>query len=239
MYEYEADVRYTEVTKGLQVPLHQIIDYFQDCSIMDSEMLGKGVLYLEQHRKGWILTAWQIEILQMPEYRQHITVRTWPYDFNGIYGYRNFQICDAQGQTMVQANSLWCMMSMDTGMPLKLTPDDTQGYELRPAIDMTPVSRKLPVYPDGERMEPFAVRKNDIDTNGHVNNARYIAYAEEYVPDAFKTEHIRVQYKRAAKYGDRIYPVVSEIEQGYGVMLCDESYKPYVVIEFLTGQNGD
>lgn len=232
MYRYETDVKYSEMTKNLVVAPHQILNYFQDCSTMDSEMIGKGIEYLEVHKRGWLLSSWQIEILDYPRFKQHISVGTWPYDFSGIYGYRNFDICDDQGRRLVQANSIWCLVDMKSGIPVKITDEDVEGYELLEAIDMPPVTRKLPLYKDGGKPEAFAVRRNDIDTNDHVNNAKYIAFAEEYLPEDFWPGRIRVQYRQAAKYGDILYPLVTELEDGYAVSLCDEAYKPYVSMEF-------
>lgn len=232
MYRYETDVRYSEMTKEMKTAPHQILNYFQDCSILDSEMIGKGVQYIQAHKRGWILSSWQIEILKYPEFRQHISVGTWAYDFSGIYGYRNFDICDEQGERIARANSIWCLVDMENGMPVKITNEDVEGYELIKGIDMPPVSRKLPFYEHGEKSAPFAVRRNDIDTNDHVNNARYIAFAEEYLPESFEPNRIKVQYRQAAKYGDILYPLVTEIEEGYAISLCNSEYKPYVIMEF-------
>lgn len=232
MYRYETDVKYSEMTKDLVVAPHQVLNYFQDCSIMDSEMIGKGIDYLEVHKRGWMLSSWQIEILKYPRFRQHISVGTWPYDFSGIYGYRNFDICDEQGDRLVQANSIWCLVDMESGVPVKITDEDAEGYELLEGIDMTPVSRKLPFYGEGEKPTPFAVRRNDIDTNGHVNNAKYIAFAEEYLPEDFTPKQIKVQYRHAAKHGDVLYPIVTKLSDGYAISLCDALYKPYVSMEF-------
>lgn len=243
MYRYETTVRYSEMTKERIVAPHQILNYFQDCSIMDSEMIHKGIEYLQVHKRGWMLSAWQIDILEYPRFRQQISVGTWPYDFSGIYGYRNFDICDMQGKRLVQANSIWCLVDMESKVPVKITDEDVEGYELMESIDMPPVSRKLSIYREGDKQEPFAVRRNDIDTNDHVNNARYIAFAEEYLPENFVTRQMKVQYRQAAKYGDAIYPLVTKIEGGYAVSLCNQEYKPYVLMEFygeeMLGESND
>lgn len=232
MYRYETDVRYSEMTREMVVAPHQILNYFQDCSIMDSELIGKGIQYHQLHKRGWLLSSWQIEILEYPVFRQHIFVGTWAYAFSGIYGYRNFDICDSTGTRLVRANSIWCMVDMESKMPVKITKEDVEGYELLEAIDMPPVSRKLPIYKDGDKPEPFAVRRNDIDTNDHVNNARYIALAEEYLPEGFVPGRIKVQYRQAARHGDTLYPLVTPTLNGYAIGLCDSGYTPYVSMEF-------
>lgn len=38
-----------------------------------------------------------------------ITVKTWPYNFKGFYGYRNFTIEDAEGKICAYADSQWIL----------------------------------------------------------------------------------------------------------------------------------
>ena len=90
MYTFEGRVRYSEVTKEQTLDLYAILNYFQDCSNFHSADLGVGVQYLTQHQRAWLLSAWQVELIHAPSLFDRVTVGTWPYDFKGIYGYRNF-----------------------------------------------------------------------------------------------------------------------------------------------------
>ncbi len=232
MYTYQTTVRYSEAAFDTKVRPHQIINYLQDCSILDSEHIGKGVSFFDKYKRAWVISAWQIEIDEYPAFKQELTVGTWPYDFSNLYGFRNFTIQDETGKQIVRANSLWCLIDMETGGPAKITEADISGYELQEKLPMEEVSRKLKILKEGEKPEPFLVRKSDLDTNRHVNNARYIAMAEEYLPDDFLPKKFRVQYRKQAMLGDRIYPLVHEDENVYAIALCDEDYKPYVSVEF-------
>ena len=44
--------------------------------------------------KVWMLNSWQIVVERYPTYGESITVGTWPYDFKGPLGMRNFIIDD-------------------------------------------------------------------------------------------------------------------------------------------------
>ncbi len=233
MYRYETDIKYSEVAGDCKIRPHQIINYFQDCSVLDSEAIGKGLSYMNEHKRGWLLSSWQVEILSDPVFMQNISVGTWPYNFTSMFGYRNFDICDETGRQMVRANSIWCMVDTETGTPVKLTDEDISGYDFGEPIDMPQVSRKLKFYHEGERPVPFAVRRNDIDSNGHVNNAKYVAFAEEYLPEDFHVKKFKVQYRQAAKYGAHLYPLVTKADDIYAISLCDEAYRPYVSMEFM------
>ena len=80
--------------------------------------------------------------------------------------------------------------------------------------------------------EPVRVSRFYIDTNHHMNNGKYILVAEEYLPENFKTESIRVEYKKAAVIGNMLYPEVYEQQNGVTIVLADEQKVPYAIMQF-------
>lgn len=232
MYELKTKVFYSDIAEdGLAHP-HQLMDYLQNCSVLDSESIGKGALKLHETGFAWIVSSWNIEIDRYPEFIEELTIRTWPYAFDRLYGHRNFDILDSQGIEIVRADSLWVMINIEKEMPKKLTKEDIEGYIIGERIDMAPMERKLPMIDAGDKLEPFRIRRMDIDTNSHVNNARYIAMAEEYLPKDRLPKTVKVMYRRAAKFGNKIFPVVKKQEEKLMVDLCDSEYKPFVSVEF-------
>ena len=87
-----------------------------------------GVEYLEQSRRAWWLSSWQIVIERYPQLGEEIVVSTWPYDFKGMYGYRNFTIQDQQNTYLVKANSVWFLFDTAAGRPVKVEERDIRGY---------------------------------------------------------------------------------------------------------------
>ncbi len=69
-----------------------------------------------------------------------------------------------------------------------------------------------------------------IDTNRHVNNAQYVSIARELLPEQFSVRELKAEYKRAAAQGERMYPKIARIQEGYVVSLQDENGTPYANI---------
>ena len=67
--------------------------------------------------------------------------------------------------------------------------------------------------------EPIRILKADIDYNKHVNNANYIRMAMELLPDDFKIDGLRVEYRIAAKLGDVLIPAVYKLDAAIVVTL--------------------
>lgn len=234
MYQFDGEVRYSEVDSEKQMKLYNLLDYLQDCCTMESEELGVGVDYLKEHAQAWVLSSWEIKIKRYPKLREKISVKTWPYSFRGFYGYRNFTIQDEDGNTIVVANSVWVYMDLQKMRPMRVTEEMLAAYQnsFAPEWKEEWSSRKIERGETGEPQEPFTVKRFQIDTNHHMNNSKYVLAAQEYLPEDFVTHTLRVEYKKAAMLKEKIKPYVTTEEDKALVILADESDRPYAVLEF-------
>ena len=234
MYDFKSRVRYSEVNSERQLTLPALIDYLQNCCTFQSEDMNIGVEYLEQHHAAWVLSSWEIVMNRYPKLAEHITVSTWPYSFKGFYGYRNFTIKDEAGEICAFANSVWVYMDTATMRPVRIAKEVQDAYipVMDEAIQYEWADRKIRIEGTPVEKEPVLVQRFHIDTNHHMNNGKYILVAEEYLPENFKTESIRVEYKKAAVIGDMLYPEVYEQQNGVTIVLADAQKVPYAIMQF-------
>ena len=235
MYSMEGRVRYSEVDCNRRMTFSALLNYFQDCCTFQSEDLGVGVEFLESRQAAWMLVSWQVVVERQPLLGEHICVKTWPYDFGGFYGYRNFTLEGADGQIIAYANSVWVYMNLANGRPTRIADKLLEVYEKEPRFDMEYRERKITAIRDDEgiRAEGFGVHPSQIDTNQHVNNERYIEMAKEYLPECFEIHEMQAEYRKSAVLGDTIYPIVQEEERTVTVVLADEKDKPYAIVKFF------
>lgn len=238
MYEMKREITYSQVRKDLKVDMAELAQFFQDCVLVQSEKIGKGVEETERTKTAWFLSSWQIEVFRYPEFMEEVTVRTWPYEFKSMYGYRNFDVIDAKGETIARANSIWIFMDVAKQRPSKPTEENVKGYELEPALNMEYTPRKINILDDeyrisGEMVEPIVVKYSFLDSNNHVNNGRYVKEAMDYLPNDRVLKQMRVDYRKAAALGDKMYPVQYQKEERYQVAFVDEKGSPYVIVEVV------
>lgn len=266
MYTFNSRVRYSETTKDQLLDLYAILNYFQDCSNFQSADLGVGVEYLTEHGQAWLLSAWQVELLRPPHLFDPISIGTWPYGFKGMYGYRNFILYnEARGHEVAAcANSIWFLIDIKSGKPLRITQKDAAPYTLEPAYPMEYAPRKITLpdplpkvllettgqdfvscqepsrYPK-TGYPPVTVTKMFLDTNNHVNNSQYVRLAQACLPETFRIRRMRAEYRRAAVLGDVIYPEVltSPETKGCYVSLKDEAGNVYAVVEFMDASGNE
>lgn len=233
MYSFESKVRYSEINGQGRISLESIVNYLQDCSTFHSEALGVGIDYLKKEHRAWVVNSWQIVIKEELAVGDSISVCTWPYEFKGFLGRRNFTISHGDS-VCVEADSLWTHLDYDTMRPVKASAELVTRYGIEPALEMEKLGRKIEIPKELEEKEHIKVKRYHLDTNGHMNNGKYVALAEEYLPEEFHTMGLRVEYRKSALYGDEMVPNVWMNEEKSIVIvdLRDSKGISYATVEF-------
>ncbi len=237
MYSFDSRIRYSETDSEGKLSLEGLLDYFQDCSTFHSEDLGLGVAYLRENKMVWVLSSWQIEITRFPKLAEKVNVGTFPYEFKGCFGYRNFFMTDEQGNYIAKANTMWTLLDTEHFRPKHPTEQMLERYVLEEKLPMDAVGRKITISADAVAQEEIVVRKQHLDTNNHVNNVQYVRMAMEHLPEGFCINKMRAEYKKQALLQDVMIPYVAGEISGDGsekkiVSLKDEKGNVYANVEF-------
>lgn len=239
MYTFDSVVRYSEIDSGEKLSLQGIVNYFQDCSNFQSEALNLGFERLKKLNRGWVLSYWQIKITDRPKMGTKIKISTWAHNFERFMGSRNFMIKDENQNDIAAANSVWICIDGTSLKPVVPEESMISEYGCEPAYeDMKYEPRKIMLQKELKKEASFSVRKSDLDTNCHVNNAQYIRFALEYLPEDFEVGQIRAEYKISALHKDEMCPYVSDIYKDEDdcdriqVVLKNNQDKIFAVVEF-------
>ena len=239
MYSFDGRIRYSEVDSDGKLTLLSLLNYFQDCSTFQSEDLGLGFRYMEEHKKLWVLSFWQIVVEDYPDLGERVKVNTHPYAFRSFLGYRNFSMTDREGNYYAKGNSLWSLIGAETFKPVSPEPEMLEKYVVEEKLPMDYASRKIALQGDGRQMAPIEVKPHHLDTNHHVNNGQYVAVAMDFLPEHTFLRQMRAEYKKQALLGDVFYPYVEEHDGTYGISLNDSGGSAYAVIEFQTNRESE
>lgn len=233
-FEYDWHVRYSEVDhRGLMTPA-AVVNAFQDCSTFQSERLGVGMGWLREQGRAWVLTHWHIVIARYPGLCERIRVGTFAGRFRGVTASRYFYLRDDAGGLVARGASSWAFLDLATGRPCRIEPRFAEPYGTHAPLEM-PAERRHVAVPDGlEPRDEVVIRRGQIDTNEHVNNAEYVQMALEQLDRDLSPAVLRVDYRRAAVLGDVVAPAVGHGEDGRTVVVLGNARnadEPFAVVE--------
>lgn len=227
MYTFDSRIRYSETDSESRLTLEALLDYFQDCSTFHSEDLGIGLEYLNEKNLFWVLISWQIVVDRYPKLGERVTIGTFPYEFKGCFGYRNFCMLDEAGNYIARANSLWTLLNKDTLRPGHPTQEMIEKYTLEEKLPMEYAGRKIEVPERGGMEEPITVMSWHLDANNHVNNGQFVRMAMSQLPKRFPVAQMRAEYKRQAHLDDVLHTYVGyktgEAGQGIWVVSLQDA----------------
>ncbi|MBR1864613.1 MAG: acyl-ACP thioesterase [Ruminococcus sp.] len=234
MYEMKRTVYCSHLGEGSVVKNSLLVDYLQDTS--QRHLLSHPVLspFFERENCVMFLISRQIDIIRRPVLGEEIAVRTWAYELNRSYGFRNTVIYDGKGEPIVKSIAGGAFMNTETGRLMRVPAEIINKVKVYPKLDMEYLSRKISLPEGGPDLTaPAAIRKSDIDMNLHVNNARYFDIADDFVSCPLKARRIEAEYKIPVKQEDRITAAVFNKKDGRtAVSLNDENGRQCCVIEY-------
>lgn len=209
MYTFESRIGYSKVGEDSALTLPAVLDYFQDCSTFQADDLGIGLAFLQERKLAWLVNFWQVVIRKYPREGEYVRVGTSPYRLKGCVGYRNFMLETREGERLAEAASVWSLMDMRRMLPVRIPAEILEKYELAPPFPMEYAPRKiaLPEHGAGAAGE-IVIRREDLDTNHHVNNAQYVRIAMNQVSGERPVRELQIEYKKQARLGDVMRPLL-------------------------------
>ncbi|MCR5770425.1 MAG: acyl-[acyl-carrier-protein] thioesterase [Butyrivibrio sp.] len=244
MYSFKSRIRYSEINSQGFLSMEALMNYFQDCSTFQSEDLGIGLDYLDKQGAAWVINSWQVDVSRYPKIGENVIIGTIPYEIKGFIGCRNFFMDTEDGERLALANSIWAFINLETGRPVKVTPDIIDGYQISEKLPMDYQPRKIPFPEEGDirSTQEILIHPFHLDTNQHVNNNQYITMAIDSIRSLKESDEkapfvkrLRAEYKMQAHLGDVIYPICCSVLKDdrlvHTVSLNDENGKAYSVIE--------
>lgn len=197
-YAHKYLVGYSDINKDNKMKLSRIIDMFQNIATWHSKMIGYGASEMIKLNMGWLVLGWKIKILKYPVADELIEIRTWSKSPKGLHAYRDFEIVDENGDTLILAESSWILYDLLNKKPIRLPEEMMSKYGSidRNALE-SGISKIREEKISGSTLN-IVPMKRDIDTNNHINNAKYIEFFEEILPADVKINEIEIQYRRQA-----------------------------------------
>ena len=214
-YQKEYDVKSYEVDCHGFLRVLSLMNVVQDIAVENAAVLGLGMEICAEHNLAWVGSNYLIQIKRLPKLHEHFKIETWPAEAKLWGAIRDFCVKDQAGETIIKASSQWVLIDMERRRPVMLQKYFPDYEALGERVLDTDFS-KMPTVSESECKNLFQVRFDDIDVNGHVNNAVYPVWASESVDHNYRMTHLPAEielcFKKEALYGETVEVLTSQTE---------------------------
>lgn len=210
-----------------------LVDLMQDCSLFQLDSEQDLTHYFEANKVGMYLSSRQINIVRLPRHGEKVNIVTWVYTCNPAYGYRNTNVYDATGAICAYSYATGVFVHLHSGQVTRIPQAVLDTVPIYEPYDMVYLPRRVKIpNTEPKAAQPFYVQRYLLDANKHINNAKYVAVAQEYIPEDFSPKQIRIEYQLPAKSQDLIKPLCYPIDNGFVIDLATKDNKHFAVVEF-------
>ena len=212
-YEKIYQIKSYETDKNGFLRVPTLLNIFQDAADGSACELGLGMEFCLFKGLAWVGSNYHIKINRLPKIHENIKVQTWPSAEKMLGAIRDFVVYDEGGDVIILASSQWILIDFEKKRPLSLK-NNLPQYQVIDERALDTDFAKIAEPTNITCRKEFNVRFDDIDINGHVNNAVYPLWASEAVAEDFRTAHepqeIEIAFKKECKYGERIEVLTEE-----------------------------
>lgn len=205
-YEINEKLRTSDYDMYDRVKIHSLFDRFQDLAGDHAAMLNVGYHDLLKKKLIWVLTSQYIRIKGKLPYDEAVTLRTWPKERGRADFIRYYEVETACGDIVCDGISKWVIVNYDSRRIDRALSVDYNG-ELYPKTLYEDFAKIRVAIPHNKQfIESYRVRNDDLDHNGHMNNAIYprLIYNMTKLSTDFRIKGMQIDYLHEALLDDKI-----------------------------------
>ena len=207
-----------------------MLDLMQEAANVNAMTLGFGYDEMISSNTAWVLSRINVKFINTPKWRDEVNLQTWHKGVSKLFYLRDFILSDKEGNPMILATTSWLIIDMNTRRLVRnsdLALSDTAMDAIATPADKVVV----PVDIEPELVRKHPVTWSEIDSNGHVNNVKYVVWAIDAIEqETIKEKPLKellVNYDAEVMPGDtvKIFRIKKKSEEG--------------TIYYITGKVGD
>ena len=213
--------RYSDINADGQLAPADTARYILDTAYAWGETLGLGDRVSEELGLYWVIRETEIQFFGRLRFMEEFDFTIWMLDWKRVRGTRAFIVSHKNtGATVAQGVQQIACMDRVTQRPVSPPEHLIHNFRLDTPREI-PSQRfpKIPAWPESSHTLQLKVAWQDVDILDMVNNAVYIAYAEEAAAQLFATlgwppselkahglarllRRLHIQYQQPAVWGD-------------------------------------
>ena len=198
-----------------------LLDLMQEAANVNASALGFGYDEMINSNMAWVLSRIHVKFIDTPKWRQEVNLKTWHKGVAKLFYLRDFILYDKEYNTMALATTSWLIIDLNTRCLVRnndLALSDTPMHAIETPADKVVV----PVDIEPELVRKHPITWSEVDSNGHVNNVKYVTWAIDAVKPEDIKEHplkeLLINYDAEVMPGDTVKISRVRQETEYGIV---------------------
>lgn len=156
-----------------------LLRLLQDIAAEDAARRGGGQALLNSRGCTWVLVKNRLTVTRWPQAGETVCLTTWP--LRGRFGLypRAFELLDSAGKLIARADSVWAIIDTENR---RMFPGEERDIVLQGVEEGHLAPQRRIIVPEGGTLFDLTPSPEQIDGNGHMNNAAYLDAAETMLP---------------------------------------------------------
>lgn len=189
------------------IKISSLLRHMQEVGSLHLEALGSS--YEDLASKGYVYLLVNLRTVLYRKIESHevICFHTWVPKNSGFRTYRNFRLCDQDGNIVGESSTVWVLTDVNTHKISNLKDSPVSlVFNTEEKLGI-PEAKKVKMPKNMRQSSTRKIRYTDLDVNSHVNNSIYgDIFCDEAEIDFSKywINDFSINYRKEAIFGDTI-----------------------------------
>jgi acyl-ACP thioesterase len=208
VYSKNWEINFTQCNPNGYLKHTDLCNLIQLSAAAHSELGGISFSDMQTFNQAWVLSRMRVEIIELPKWKDLITIKTWINNIKNSRSIRAIEIV-LNGRKIIGSETFWVVFNTKIRRPeeLKLP---ISHFELFPERKATEISLSKIIVADSlEIINEKKVLLSDLDIVNHVNNVKYLEWCLDYVkPDIILNQKINsfeMNFLKELSLNDRVH----------------------------------
>ncbi len=201
------EINFTQCAPNGFLKYTELCNLLQLTAAAHSEIGGISYTDMQEFHQAWVLSRMRVEVLELPQWRDIVTVKTW---INSIENSRSVRALEmyVNGKKIIGSETFWAVFNTQTRRPEALALPFGH-FELFPNEKATEESfSKIDISKDKEILFEKTVYLSDLDIVNHVNNIKYLEWCLDLVDENLilnqNIDSFEMNFLKELSLGDKV-----------------------------------
>lgn len=182
IFSKDWEINFTQCAPNGYLKYTDLCNLLQLTAAAHSEIGGISFTDMQEFNQAWVLSRMRVEIIELPKWRDIVTVKTW---INSLENSRSVRALEmyVNGKKIVGSETFWAVFNTKIRRPEPLALP-YQHFELYPEEKATELSfSKIKLTHEKEMVFERTVFLSDLDIVNHANNVKYLEWCLDFVDE--------------------------------------------------------